>query len=284
MKRRKYKANHLEPRYHQFGDLEIMGVSLGGVCTSIVLPQHKICFDVAQGLPFALSSRHYFLTHSHLDHAAGIPYLIAQRTMNSLPAGQFYMPEYMVQPLNEILNLWSTIEDHKYDFNFISANHGDQISVSNDNFVVPFRTFHRVTSNGYTLYQKIKKLKKVYTSLPQKELVELKESGTEINDFSNNAIFSFTGDTKIEFLESNSAVRSSKVLMLEVTYYSDKKTVDNAREWGHIHLDELHDVIDSIESEFIVLNHLSTRFTRKGLREEINNNFKKSDAERMHVF
>lgn len=41
-------------------DLQIKGISIAGVSTSLVLPEHQIAFDVAQGLPFALRARRRF--------------------------------------------------------------------------------------------------------------------------------------------------------------------------------------------------------------------------------
>jgi ribonuclease Z len=48
---------------------------------------------------------------------------------------------------------------------------------------------------------------------------------------------------------------------MESTYLDDRKTIANAREWGHTHLDEIIPRLDEIESEQIVLIHISSRYS-----------------------
>ncbi|RYF42063.1 MAG: MBL fold metallo-hydrolase, partial [Cytophagaceae bacterium] len=79
-------------------------------------------------------------------------------------------------------------------------------------------------------------------------------------------VLSFTGDTRIEFLD-DPQVRASRVLVMEVTYWDDKKSVENARTWGHIHLDELIPRLEHLKCEKIVLIHASARYTTARLRE-----------------
>lgn len=41
----------------QLDDLQMRGISIAGVGTSLLLPEFQIAFDVAQGLPFVMKAR-----------------------------------------------------------------------------------------------------------------------------------------------------------------------------------------------------------------------------------
>lgn len=45
-----------------YGGLDFHGLSLSGIRTAMSLPQHSLCFDVAQGFPFLLHLKK-FLSH-----------------------------------------------------------------------------------------------------------------------------------------------------------------------------------------------------------------------------
>lgn len=248
-----------EPWNH--GEYKFFGVSLAGIRTAITMPELSISFDVAQGFPYLFNMHKYFISHGHLDHAAGIPYIISQKMMTSQKAGEFYMPPSLVEPLTQIMQLWSKIEGFSYDFNFIPVKADDEIEINNHYFIKVFQTVHRVESFGYTLFENKKKLKSEYKNLSKDEIVNLRRQGIDVNEMRQTPIVSFTGDTQIEFLHSRPWIVKSKILILEATYLDDKRSVNKAREWGHTHLDEIIPHLDEIESERIVLIHASSRYS-----------------------
>lgn len=246
-----------------YGDYKFFGVSLAGIRTAIIMPELSISFDVAQGFPFLINMHKYFISHGHLDHAAGIPYIISQKMMTSQKAGEFYMPPSLVQPLTEIMNLWSKIEGFSYNYKFIPVQADDEIEINNQAFIKVFQTTHRVESFGYTLFEKKKKLKSQYTHFTQEQIIDIRRKGFDVNDVQSVPIVSFTGDTQIEFLESRPWIRKSKILFLEATYLDSARPVERAREWGHTHFDEIIPLLDFIESERIVLIHTSSRYSHQ---------------------
>lgn len=251
----------------KYGKLNFFGLSLSGIRTAIAMPDLSLSFDVAQGFPYLIPLKRYFISHGHLDHAAGIPYLISQKAMTSLAPGKFYMPESLVEPMDKIMQLWSQIEGHQYTYEFIGTKADDEFELSAQNFIKAFPTKHRIDSLGYTLFEKNKKLKPEYMSLTSAEIVKLKSQKVEIDTIIETPLVSFTGDTEIDFLHARPWIRQSKILIMECTYLDDKKPIAHAKKWGHTHIDEVVPLLGEIESEQIVFIHASSRYSdREALR------------------
>lgn len=248
--------------------VRLHGYSLAGISTSVGLPEADVLFDVAQGLPFQTGFNTICLTHAHMDHASGLPYLISQKSMQNRPPPLIYMPSEAIDPFHRMMKIWHEIDQFEYAFEFREAKPGVSYPLKGDHFFKTFPTYHRVPSQGYTVFQRKKRLKPEFKSLSNSELAKLRSAKTEIDENYDENLVSFTGDTKIDFLESEQA-RSSKVLMLEVTYWDQRKSVANAREWGHTHFDELLPMLEKIEAKKIVLIHASARYTTRDLQEII---------------
>jgi len=269
---------------YSYDGLHLKGVSLSGIRTAITLPELSLSFDVAQGYPFLLNLKQYFISHGHLDHAAGIPYIISQKAMNHQPAPKFYMPPSLVEPMDRIMKIWQEIEKHEYKYEFNPIQGDLEIPVKGPFFVKAFPTTHRVESFGYTLFETTRKLAKQYHGLSQQELVKLKHEGHHLNELTHIPLVSFTGDTQIEFMESRPWVKKSRVLLMEATYLDDRKSIEHARTWGHTHLDEIIPRLDEIQSERIVLIHTSSRYTWEEAQELVRRRIPAKHRERVELF
>lgn len=242
------------------GHYKFHGMSLSGIRTAIAIPDLSLSFDVAQGYPYLLTLKHFFITHGHLDHAAGIPYIISQKAMTSQPPAKFYMPKSLVEPMDRIMKIWEQIEGHQYKYHFIGVEADDEIPINGQTYVKVFPTTHRIESYGYTVFETHKKLKAELAGRTQEQIVELRRQGQEVQEIHHTPAVSFTGDTQIEFLDSREWVKKSKILFVESTYLDEKKTIQEARNWGHIHFHELLPRLREIESEKIVIIHVSSRY------------------------
>jgi ribonuclease Z len=260
------------------------GLSLSGIRTAIAMPELSLSFDVAQGFPYLLNLKKFFISHGHLDHAAGIPYIISQKAMTSQNAAQFYMPASLVEPMTNIMREWEKIELHQYKFDFIPVKADDEIELNQQNYVKVFPTTHRIESFGYTLFETSKKLRGDLQGLSQEEIVNLRRKGEEVNEIHHTPMVSFTGDTQIEFLDSRPWIKKSKILIMESTYLDNKRTIANAREWGHTHIDEIIPRLDEIESEQIVLIHISSRYSDHEIMKILKHRIPTQHQERVVVF
>lgn len=266
------------------GDLSFYGLSLAGIRTSIAMPTLSLAFDVAQGFPYLFNLKHFFITHGHLDHAAGIPYLISQKAMSAHKPPVFYMPQSMVDPLERVMQAWAEIEQHEYAHRFVGVSGGETFEINRNHYVRPFKTVHRVDSFGYTVFHKKTKLKPEMAALTQDELRQVRESGREITIEVETPLVSFTGDTQIEFLQSADWVRKSKILFMEATYLTSDRDVARARAWGHTHLDEIIPILGQLECEKIVLIHSSARHPFKEALEILRRRIPEEFREKVVLF
>lgn len=243
------------------------GISEGGIRTSIMIPSLSMILDIGN-LPY--NHAHFdnlLLTHGHLDHSAGVPYYISQRSLRKLKPPNIYVPEELYEDLNSILKIYQKIEGFDYLYNLIPAPLEKHFLLNNNYVFRALKSFHRIPSQGYTIYEKTKKLKNNYKNLDSNQILKLKESGEEISEEKLLPIISFSGDTKIEYILENPDVANSRILFIECTYLDEKKGKEIAREWGHTHIDEIVENASSFKNEKIVLIHFSKRYSPKIVKE-----------------
>lgn len=249
------------------GGYDFRGISEGGIRTSIALPSRNILFDIGN-LPIDfIHIENVFVTHGHLDHSNGIPYFISQRSLKNLPKPKIYITEEMYSPLNQILELYQKIEEFTYSYDLIPVVKNQLTSLDKNLFYKAIPTHHRIPSVGYTIFEKVFKLKPEFSNLPKEKIISMKSEGQVFTEEKIHPIISFSGDTKIEYVLENEDVQKSKILFLECTYLDSKRDVERARQWGHLHLDEIVANHKEFRNEKLVLIHFSKRYQPKEIKE-----------------
>ncbi len=246
--------------------LRVRGFSLAGEETFFVLPELNVAFDVGRCRRELLSVDHVFLSHGHMDHAAGIAYYFSQRMFVDVPPGHLYAPQPLIDPIQRLLRVWADIDGHEPPAHLHAAQPGVDIPLRRDLVVRPFEVNHParrhdrtvVRSLGYAALEVRHKLKEEFTGLAGPALVELKRKGVEITRRVEIPLVAYCGDTAPgEFLELD-YVRNSKILLLECTFVEPDHR-DRARAGFHIHVSQLPGIVPQLNNERIVLFHLSRR-------------------------
>ena len=148
----------------------------------------------------------------------------------------------------------------------------------------PFKTVHRIESFGYSLIGKNKKLKPEFAGKTSQEIQKMKSCGVKVDQLHEQILVSFAGDSEVEFLDQNPQTLKSKILFLECTYLDQRKTVEHAKKWGHTHLDEILSRLPLIDSEKIVLIHLSSRYRTEEALQILTERIPKEYQERVVLF
>lgn len=260
------------------------GISEGGVRTSLACHNLNVLMDMGGYIGNFAHFNHVLLSHAHLDHSAGIPYFISQRSLRKLGPPNIYIPPDNLAPLQEILKLYAQMEDFDYKYNLIAVEKDKYYPINNQFGFKALPSYHRVSSYGYTIFHTKQKLKEQYQNLEKQEILHLKNNGTTITETIQTPIFSFSGDTKIEYVLDHEPVRKSQILFLECTYIDDKKNVEHTRKWGHTHWHEILEHAQEFENEKIVLIHFSKRYSNRMIQEKIARETPDILKDRIHYF
>ena len=100
------------------------------------------------------------------------------------------------------------------------------------------------------------------------EIKALREAGTRVTATVEVPEVAFTGDTAADWIDraadGSDAVAAdalrAKLLICECTFVDDRCTPEDARAYGHTHVDELIERAAAFENESILLIHFSARY------------------------
>ena len=249
-----------------------------------MVPELGVMFDVGRCPPGSMKYDTLLLSHGHQDHAGGLPYAISQRGMMRKPPLEVHCPEEIVEPLQRIVAAWSAIEDFELRVDLRGHAPGDRFKLRKDLEVETIRTSHRVPSLAYVVTRITSRLASEYRGRPGHELSALREAGHVITEEVRTPILGVTGDTRIDTFVASALLQRCEVLVHEVTAWDDRRSVEQTRQWGHTHVDEMIDHVDRFEGRALVLVHRSMRHPRSQAQRVVDERFPESIRARVHLF
>ena len=246
--------------------MKFEGLSVAGVETCIEVPSLRLVLDMGRCTRSAVHYPLVLLSHGHLDHMGAVAQHAARRAMMHMGESTYVAPAAVAADLEELFNAAGRLDGQVIPRRVVPLAPGEEFQIAKNRWLRPFETYHRVTSQGYTVWERRHRLRAEFRGLPGERLGELRKSGVNIEEAQDVALLSFTGDTRIEVLERTPELQHTETLVMETTFLDDRIDVEGARSTGHIHLDEVLQRAELLPRSEVVMSHFSARYTDEEVR------------------
>jgi ribonuclease Z len=239
--------------------LTIEGYSRAAVQTYWRVPELKLGFDMgAQPWSF-MSTPTWFVSHTHLDHIAALPVLVARRRMMKMEPPTIYLPAEAVDGVEMLLRAMQRLDRGRMPVNLVGLKPDDEVEISRELVVRAFATKHTIPSLGYLVWERRKKLKPEYQSLSNDQIRDLRLSGVEVSAEIRLPKVAYLGDTAPAGLDAFPETYRAQILITELTFVAPNERPSLIHKYGHTHLDDFLARADLFENEVIIASHFSTR-------------------------
>ncbi len=243
------------------GPLTVRGVSVGGIYTSLCVPELGLLFDAGIAARSAATIDTILLSHGHADHIGGLVALLGIRTLHGRPPPRVFMPVEIVDDLAAMLAAASRVGRVPLAIEAIGMAPGDELPIGKDLRIRAIRTFHPVPSLAYVVVRRVGKLRPDLHGLPGSEIAARRRAGEDVTVYEDRPELAYATDTLISVLDHAPELLAAKVLIMECTYLDDRKSVADARAGCHVHLDEVIERAATFKNAHVVLMHFSQLYT-----------------------
>jgi ribonuclease Z len=242
--------------------LTIEGRSRAGHETWFRVRELGAALDIGRCPDPVISVPNIFVTHAHLDHAAGIPYYAGQRRLQGLEPGRVFVPAEAAPDFRELMKIHERLEGVDYEMDIAGLSAGDVVPLGRTHSVRAHDSTHRVPARAWEFLELRHHLKPQYAALDGAELGRLRRQGLPIHDEVQHSVLFYTGDTDRGILERNESLFRAEVLMIECSFVGENHR-DRAARYRHIHFDDIAEFAERYENSLIVLTHFSRRYSRE---------------------
>ncbi len=251
----------------------IEGRSRAGHETYFRIKELALALDIGRCPDLLLSVPHIFVSHAHLDHAAGIAFYSGQRHLQGLDGGRIYVPAEAADDFRELMKIHERLEGMRHEMEIVGMREGDVVRLGRTHEVRAHSSTHRVPARSWEVIEVRHHLKPEFIGMEGSRIAELRRDGVAIDEQFRVPLLFYTGDTDRGILEANHALANhalwhARVLMIECSFI-DTAHQDRAVKYRHIHLDDLIEFADRFENEMIVLTHFSRRYSHEEIKRGI---------------
>lgn len=251
------------------------GFSLAKYSTWFFYRPDRLLLDCGEGVSTTLGNRIYaveriLLSHGHGDHVAGIPGFLYSRASSmgdtSKPLDIYYPAgDASIEKLRRYVTAILPRPPYPLEWHAIEA--GARLELGGpDRSIEAFATrhLHRGLSLGYRIVEVRDRLKPEFSALSQPEIVQIvRDKGRAhlTENYSKNLLV-YSGDSMP--LPADEA-RDAELLIHEATFLDDGEREHDI----HATVGEALRTATDAGAHRLLLFHLSTRYTRKAVREAI---------------
>jgi ribonuclease Z len=248
--------------------IPIDGVSIAGHESFYKLPTFRTLLEFGRAPEDTLGYANVCVSHGHLDHAAGLVHHASRRKLAGLPPGRVFVPAPALDDVRAWVEACERLERVRYDIELIPAAPGDRVSLRNDLELTVLPGCHRVPTVGYLFSEVKHKLLDEHIGRPGEEIAALRRQGAAVTRREEVPLLAYPGDCGEEIFEAAPEIFRARVLLLECSFVRPED-VERAREYAHIHLDDILARADRFENEALVLTHFSQRYRSEEIREAL---------------
>jgi len=271
----------MRPVELRFGDLRIEGWSRAGDDNWFRIHPPRLAFDVGRGALQLAGAQDVFLSHGHLDHVLGLPFVLSQRSLHRHAHTRVFCPAAIAAPLGTFIAASEGLEGARYRYELVPLAPGDRVAVGRGLTVEAFATDHVVPSLGFHLWRAKRRLAAAFAGCSRDELIALRERQVDTSEVVEELWLTYCGDTGPGVFTLEPRLFRASVLMLECTFLGEQHR-DKGELYKHLHLGDIVRWAGELRNEALVLHHLSRRFREEELRAEVERRLPEL-ADRIHL-
>ena len=240
------------------GPYTIRGISVGGVYTSLAVPELGIVFDAGASPRSSCAIDTILLSHGHADHIGALPAFLGIRALSGKPRPpRVIMPAEIVDDLTAALAALSRLQRFPLEIDAVGMMPGDELELRGDLRVRAVRTFHPVPSLAYLIVRRVAKLRPELAGLTGPQITARRRGGEDVTIYDDRLELAYATDTLISALDHAPELLQARTLVMECTFLDDRKSLEAARAGCHIHLDEVIERADQFANPHVVMMHFS---------------------------
>jgi ribonuclease Z len=248
--------------------IPIEGVSIAGHESFYKLPGFRTLLEFGRAPEDVVGYATVCVSHGHLDHMAGLAHFASRRRLARLPSASVFVPAETAPHVARWVKACEQLEHIDYEIEVVPVAPGDRISLRNDLELTVLPGRHRVPTVGYLFSEVRHKLLDELTGKSGPQIAALRSSGAAVTRREEIPLLAYPGDCGEEIFEACPELFRARVLLLECSFLFPED-LDRAREYAHIHLDDILARAGRFENEAVVLTHFSQRYSPGEIRQAL---------------